>query len=194
MLYSPPRLHHTRFDTFSLYDQLAAVPSQAFVATDCIKHLIQVVSYDICALKRNTQTAYLLIYKICDMYKEINDLIRRVDTEDGNTWGSYDRYTTAINPLEDFLLRVSDLAEKESHLWLTDHDSIDDCLYSIAEWAENRAKIRGFMTELRTRVPKFPPFSKDDVRLAQKHDDSNLLSILCHHIKTHPLQDVDTTM
>jgi hypothetical protein len=164
----------TEVMTFSLYDQLVGVPSVTYSVTDLIKYLIEVIGYDACALKRNTQTTYRLVNNASQIYKQINDLIKVVETEDGDTWDDFDKYTGAIDPLEEyvldsssvpwlalnfpfasFLFKISTLIEKESRQWLVNNDSITDCLQSIYDWVDNRTKLRAFVKEFQVRSAIF---------------------------------------
>ena len=73
-------------------------------ATDLSRLLIKVVAYSACLAKRNTLTTYRLVEGLRDVCNEIGTLITQVDNltdSDVNNWGAYDKYTKAIDPLEE---------------------------------------------------------------------------------------------
>lgn len=176
---------HSTHEVFSLYSELADVSGESFAATNLIKRLIKGISYDVCAFKRNTQTAYFLVQLSCNIYKLINACIRKVDNESENSWESYNKYIGKIHPLEVLLFRMSALLERES---LPRPDSLDDCTIAVAKWVESRTEIRAIAKEFYIKFPEFVKIS--DLNARYRLDDSALLSEICHQIRTHSFREV----
>jgi hypothetical protein len=97
----------TEVSGFSLYSELAEVRAEGFVATNLIKYLIEVISHDVCAFKRNTQIAYQIIHRACQIYEHINRLIESVDDDVQEAWGNYAKYISKIQHLEAYVLHSS---------------------------------------------------------------------------------------
>lgn len=82
--------------SFSLFE----LPSDGFGVTELIKSLIQIISYDIYDVKRNVLSIYHVIEGARDLYKEINNFLALAESDDGNNWENFDKFTKAIDPLE----------------------------------------------------------------------------------------------
>jgi hypothetical protein len=83
-----------------LYDDFTEDAGPTFAATRLVKDLIQLSNLDVCQLKRNALTLYLLLGRATAVYKATNILIQTVDTEEVDSWVNFDKYVAAINPLE----------------------------------------------------------------------------------------------
>ena len=70
-----------------------------YPATDVIKYLINTVGQDVMTFQRNTQVSYLLLDRARDIFNAINDYVQR--TEGGEDWRSFDKFTSAIDPVEE---------------------------------------------------------------------------------------------
>ena len=73
--------------------------NEAYPATEVIKYLIDAVGRDVMSFSRNAQVSYLLVDRTRDIFDAINTYILR--TESGEDWDSYDKYTNAIDPIEE---------------------------------------------------------------------------------------------
>jgi hypothetical protein len=85
-------------DTISSIN-LPGTSNEAYPATELIKYLIDAVGRDAMSLRRNAQMSYLLVDRTRDIFDAINTHIRRV--ESGEDWESYDKFTSAIDPIEE---------------------------------------------------------------------------------------------
>ena len=73
--------------------------NEAYPATELIKYLIDAVGRDVMSFRRNAQVSYLLVDRTRDIFDAINAYIQR--TESGEDWDSYDKFTNAIDPIEE---------------------------------------------------------------------------------------------
>ena len=73
--------------------------NEPYPATEIIKYLIDAVGRDVMSFRRNTQVSYLLVDRTRDIFDAINAYIQR--TESGEDWDSFDKYTNAIDPIEE---------------------------------------------------------------------------------------------
>jgi hypothetical protein len=88
-------------ESFSFFDYLTNVSGQGFPATEVVKFLIQTVGRDVCAIKRNSLSAYELVHGSGKIYKAINGLIDKIERGDGDFWDNFRMYTQAIDSLEE---------------------------------------------------------------------------------------------
>jgi DNA-binding LacI/PurR family transcriptional regulator len=70
-------------------------------ATEVVKHLLQAVARDIVTLQRNTHVSYMVAERAQDVVKAINKCIIDVENSETGDWTSYDKFTNAIEPLEE---------------------------------------------------------------------------------------------
>jgi|SRR5216684_6520283 len=73
--------------------------NEPYPATEIIKYLIDAVGRDVRSFRRNAQVSYLLADRARDIFEAINAYIQR--TESGEDWDSFDRFTNAIDPIEE---------------------------------------------------------------------------------------------
>ena len=78
---------------------LTRLSNEAYPATDVIKYLIDTVGHDVMSFRRNTQVSYMLVDRARDICDAINGCIQR--TEGGEDWMSFDKFTNAIDPVEE---------------------------------------------------------------------------------------------
>jgi len=86
---------------FSLYKSLTEIPGTKYGATELSQELISLSGQHICNFKRNAQTTYRIISRAREICKQINTLIERVERE--NDWNIYDKYSSAVGPLEEYV-------------------------------------------------------------------------------------------
>ena len=70
-------------------------------ATEVLKYLVQAVGRDVVSFQRNTQVSYLVLERARDILKEINEYIDKVQTSTDVDWDSFEKFTMAIDPLEE---------------------------------------------------------------------------------------------
>ena len=88
--------------SYTLYHSLTHIPEPHFPATESIKQLIETIGRDVVRFRRNTQISYNFVDKARFSCQEINALIKDVD--DNDDWDSYDKFTEAVDLLEEYVL------------------------------------------------------------------------------------------
>jgi hypothetical protein len=78
---------------------LAGPSAEGYPATEVIKYLIDAVGHDVMSFRRNTQVSYLLVDRAREVCDAINEYIRF--TENGADWSSFEKFTSAIDPIEE---------------------------------------------------------------------------------------------
>lgn len=73
----------------------------SFAATEAIKWLLQVIGRDVVSFRRNTHVSYLVVERARDIVNTINDYIARVENSVTGDWESFEKFSTAIEPLEE---------------------------------------------------------------------------------------------
>ncbi|SRR6266478_7073190 len=73
--------------------------NEAYPATEVIKYLTDAVGRDVMSFRRNAQVSYLLVDRARDIFEAINAYIQR--TESGEDWLSFDKFTNAVDPIEE---------------------------------------------------------------------------------------------
>ncbi len=85
--------------SYTLYRSLTHIPEPHFPASESIKQLIETIGRDVVRFRRNTQISYNFVDKARISCQKINQLIQVVD--DNEDWDSYDKFTEAIDLLEE---------------------------------------------------------------------------------------------
>ncbi|QRV99747.1 hypothetical protein RhiJN_27766 [Ceratobasidium sp. AG-Ba] len=157
------------------------------------EHLIAIRAADVCAFRRNTQVSYRFVDAARCLVDKINDLIAAVEN-DGD-WSAYEKFTVAIDPLEELLLafETEDDGNEENNLMNT--TTVDDCRASISGWEKNRTIVRTVLERLTTHKSLsvlLDPDQKDrvDLAAAYRHDDLTLLNEFVAGIKRHLNQNI----
>ena len=70
-------------------------------ATEVAKYLVQAVGHDVVSFRRNTQVSYMVVDRARDIVKAINEYIVKVESSTTGDWDSFEKFTTAIEPLEE---------------------------------------------------------------------------------------------
>ena len=86
--------------TYSVFDYLTKLSSEE-PPTELIQNLILVIGQDVCSVKKNKQTWYCFVSRARDIANALNALIQRVNEDSSNFWDNFDKYTAAIDPLEE---------------------------------------------------------------------------------------------
>ncbi|KAF7971162.1 hypothetical protein HWV62_21986 [Athelia sp. TMB] len=161
-----------------------AIDDHVNAATQLIQDLLKVSAFDACAAKRNTFSMFGLLSIARDLCKEIHILAKKVDdAQELDDWDAYDKYTAAIDPLEQLLFKIVDWVAKESNLFLNKTTTVADAIEFINTWEKARVDLSELRviesTELQTIKPAsaFPNAAE-----LQKHDDRCLISALCDEI------------
>lgn len=70
-------------------------------ATESVKYLVQAVGRDVVSFRRNTHVSYMAVERARDMIKSINEYIAKVEDSETGDWDSFEKFTMAIEPLEE---------------------------------------------------------------------------------------------
>ncbi|KAJ3554192.1 hypothetical protein NM688_g3235 [Phlebia brevispora] len=174
----------------SLFEALTDLGPEQYPATETSKYLIRLLAGDVCTFRRNVQTSYHLVDQARIVCKDIDQLIRRFDEQEDVD--AFDRYSDAIGPLQELLLSLVEITERERAVaFLPPQDSLEQCTRFIAESVEQRRKIRDALTKLRSNV-EFKSLGKDtaipekDVKAAFRYDDLKFLSTVVNGASEYP--------
>ena len=86
----------------SLFEILTKPTESAYAATAVSTALIQIVARDVLAFRRNTQVSYRVVEQASIIRNQIDTLIKEVDeSTDESGWTAYEKYTKAVDPLEE---------------------------------------------------------------------------------------------
>lgn len=73
----------------------------SFAATEAIRLLLQVIGRDVVSFRRNTHVSYLVVERARDIVNTINEYIARVESSTTGDWESFEKFSEAIEPLEE---------------------------------------------------------------------------------------------
>ncbi|KAF9001627.1 hypothetical protein BDZ89DRAFT_1121327 [Hymenopellis radicata] len=167
--------------TLSLHERLSAIKEPQFSATHMIKDLIECLSVTLTSssLRRNTHTLCTAISRSRDLCDNINSLISASFNEDG--WASFDAYTAMIDPLEKFLLELTELSENSCISSLSGELSILEWIEAGTLWAKNRNTTTATLTSLFEAAhfkSTAAEIDRKDLPLFRQHDDNAFLDEL----------------
>jgi len=167
---------------------ITRLSNEPYPATEVIKYLIDTVGHDVMSFRRNTQVSYMLVDRARDICDAINGYIQR--TEGGEDWMSFDKFTNAIDPVEELLFQLIAYTEDERALHLTTGSSVEDCVSSTEHWAANREQLWTALADLETKEELAELFAELDTssrevdRLeAQRQDDKTFFEEIVADIK-----------
>jgi len=83
----------------SLFTTLTKPTTGGYPVTEVIKYLIEVVGRDVVSFRRNAQVSFILIDRARDICDAINIHVKK--TESGTDWASFEKFTDAIDPVEE---------------------------------------------------------------------------------------------
>ncbi|KAH9169941.1 hypothetical protein EDB89DRAFT_1364233 [Lactarius sanguifluus] len=149
----------------SLFTTLTKPTTEGYPATEVIKYLIEVVGRDVVSFRRNAQVSYMLVDRARDICDAINIHVKK--TESGIDWSSFERFTDAIDPVEDALFKLVAFTEDEKELHLVEGNSVQDCIIYVNNWATNREEIWSMLDHLETTTELTNLFSGVDVTSRQ---------------------------
>ncbi|KAG8725495.1 hypothetical protein FRC09_015788 [Ceratobasidium sp. 395] len=169
-----------------LLDEWSKEPQ--YPATDLVEKLITLVGADVCALRKNTQTSYRFVDTARNLCDSINELIKRVETE--GDWDAFQKYSDAIDPLEESLRTFAPDADLDSEYYLSNPSGVDACLNYISRWEEVRSLVREQLHHLRTQehlsiLVKSTQEDEKDIEDAHGHDDRTFLGDLAAATKSY---------
>ncbi|KAF8497915.1 hypothetical protein F5888DRAFT_1803368 [Russula emetica] len=159
-------------------------------ATEGVKYLLQAVGRDIVSLQRNTHVSYMVAERARDIVNAINKCIIDVENSATEDWASFDKFSKAIEPLEDMLFKLLNFADDEKGRYLAKTSSTTECVSSPGTWVDKRKEISEILNEFYTRpelvnllnVPDTQTRERDH-QDAQFHDDKTLLEEMRTQIK-----------
>jgi hypothetical protein len=70
-------------------------------ATESVKYLVQAVGRDVVSFRRNTHVSYMAVERAREIIKSINEYIAKVEDSETGDWDSFEKFTMAIEPLEE---------------------------------------------------------------------------------------------
>ncbi len=70
-------------------------------ATEAVKYLLEEVGRSIASFQRNTHVSYMVAERARDIVNAINECIINVENSETGDWTSYDKFSEAIEPLEE---------------------------------------------------------------------------------------------
>ncbi|KAH9058117.1 hypothetical protein EDB87DRAFT_952989 [Lactarius vividus] len=153
-----------------------------FAATEAIKYLLQAIGRDVVSFRRNTHVSYLVVERARDIVNAINEYISRVEHSDTGDWDSFEKFSSAIEPLEDILFQLLVFTEDEKTRYFGVDRDIANCIISTEAWAKNREKLSETLKNFHTHTPLVNLFDKDDVASRDRerqdaldHDDQSLM-------------------
>ncbi|KZP02938.1 hypothetical protein FIBSPDRAFT_1055553 [Athelia psychrophila] len=174
----------------SLTDTTIATSAEENASTQLIRDLLKIGALDACTAKRNTFSAFSLLSTARELCKQIHTLAKEVDdSDDLDDSGAYEKYTKAIEPLEQLLFKIVDWVAQESDQFLNKADTIEEAIECIAVWEKARMDLWELKyseaAEMDLQAIKLASASSDaDL---QTHDDRCLISALCEEISTNPI-------
>ncbi|KAG8708729.1 hypothetical protein FRC09_001075, partial [Ceratobasidium sp. 395] len=169
-----------------LFDEWSKEPQ--YPATDLVEHLIKLVGADVCALRKNTQTSYRFVDTARSLCDSINELIKR--TEDDGDWDAFQKYSDAIDPLEETLRSFAPDEDLDDDHYLSNPSEVDACLGHIDRWETARSHVRERLRHLRTQkhlsvLIKSTAEDEKDIDDAHRHDDRMFLGDLATATKSY---------
>jgi len=83
----------------SLFTTLTKPTTEGYPVTEVIKYLIEVVGRDVVSFRRNAQVSFILVDRARDICDAINIHVKK--TESGTDWASFEKFSDAIDPVEE---------------------------------------------------------------------------------------------
>ena len=138
---------------------------EGFPATDLIKVLIRYIALDAAKFQRDVQTSTQVFSRSRVAYDAIQELMKKVDESTSIDFSSFDKYTTAIPPLERsfFLLRAvrnsnqasrilleyyANTPEDKARTHLPPTDGVDSAILFIDVWEADRQMLHKALDDL----------------------------------------------
>ena len=98
-------LRTSHLSTMSLLPPLeqSADDTRTFAVTAVSKALIDVVARDVAAFRFHNHAAFHLVGRFSTICKKVEELVQAIEGGPGDNWDAYDKYTPAIDPLEEYV-------------------------------------------------------------------------------------------
>ncbi|KAI0300029.1 hypothetical protein B0F90DRAFT_1630389, partial [Multifurca ochricompacta] len=96
------------------------------------------VGRDVVSFRRNTQVSYMVVERARDIVDAINEYIQKVENSDTGDWDSFEKFTQAVEPLEEILFKLLAFTEDEKARYFAGASTIEDCVSSTESWDKNR--------------------------------------------------------
>ncbi|KAF8265882.1 hypothetical protein EI94DRAFT_1734447 [Lactarius quietus] len=157
----PPGTSNTTAVPISLLTTFTKPTTEGYPATEIIKYLIEVVGRDVVSFRRNAQVPFMLIDRARDICDAINIHIKK--TESGTDWASFEKFSDALDPVEEALFKLVAFTEDEKGFHLVEGESVQDCIISVNNWATNREELWSTLDHLETTTELTNLFSGVDV-------------------------------
>ena len=91
----------------SLLTTFTKPTTEGYPATEVIKFLIEVVGRDVVFFRRNAQVSFMLVDRARDICDAINIHIK--NTENGIDWASFEKFSDALDPVEEWVILIRHL-------------------------------------------------------------------------------------
>ncbi|KAI9508639.1 hypothetical protein F5148DRAFT_1283811 [Russula earlei] len=170
-------------------------------ATEAVKYLVQAVGRDVVTFRRNTQVSFMAVERARDIVNAINEYIAKVENSATGDWDSFERFTNAIEPLEEqvpILFTLLAFTEDEKARYFANTGSVEECVSSAENWASNRKELSKALDGFDSRQELVELFDdpntdsrKREHREAQIYDDLTLLGEMRTTVQTLISEDPD---
>ncbi|KAF9266653.1 hypothetical protein L218DRAFT_996814 [Marasmius fiardii PR-910] len=145
---------------FSLFNTLTGLKTQnqQHPATDFISNLLKAVGYEACQTKRNTHYLYSVITDYRDAYENVNGWIDQIGTLKGEEkWNVFIKYTDAIDPLEEWLLKLFQSLQtsyNKEKAYADAQNLAETCFTHVESFESIRAILKTTVEELDKYFPE----------------------------------------
>lgn len=134
------------------------------------------------SFRRNTHVSYLVVERARDIVNTINEYIARVESSTIADWESFEKFSEAIEPLEEILFKLLLFTEDEKTRYFGNDHTIEDCVTSTVAWATNREHLSETLKKFDTQTPLVNLFDQHDAKSGERerldaltHDDQSLM-------------------
>ncbi|KAJ2919520.1 hypothetical protein MD484_g912, partial [Candolleomyces efflorescens] len=167
-----------------------------YPATALINVLLQHYNIDFAKYKRNTKISHKLLELWGRIYDailvEMDKVQKAGDTPD---WNAFDKYTGAIAPFEEELLKLEAILADNELPPLPPNDEVTPLIVFMGKWVEDRQKFidTGKNLDEAHFTALFPQAlgGESIVKGAIRDDDSQILGELTNKIRDDPMLDTD---
>ncbi|KAF8909405.1 hypothetical protein CPB84DRAFT_1743964 [Gymnopilus junonius] len=169
---------------------IAAKIVDGYPATDLIRVLLRYIAIDAAKFGRDIKTSSQVYSKSYMVYNAIQDLMKKVEDSTAIDFISFDKYTTAITPLERILLEFyANSPEEKTRNVLPPADGVDSAILFIDIWESDRKMLEKALNDLQSQA--FTSLSNDLASNLQashlthrQSDDLQMLRELVQYLNT----------
>jgi hypothetical protein len=122
-----------------------------------------------------------------DIVNTINEYIARVESSTTADWESFEKFSEAIEPLEEILFKLLLFTEDEKTRYFGNDHTIEDCVTSTVAWATNREHLSETLKSFDTQAPLVNLYEQHDAQSRERerrdaltHDDQSLIKEITH--------------